>query len=357
VTQASAAEYLSFTPGAQKSYAVTVTVKIGGAAVKTASTAVECVAPEGTYKRSGSGNRTAEMYEIVHSPGQFVNAPGWGDGSLGGISLGAWGGFNIYKFDHSVEKGSGRELRIMGNAFGGWNEPGVVWVMQDENGNGLPDDTWYELKGSHTLIPQTKRRYAVTYTRETNGVSWKDNYGGIGTLGGWPGGAPSPMTFVGTGLPGPYSQSWSGYVDVVDTPLFSLSNAIQVDGSPVSLAYIDFVKVQTSLNVWAGIFGEISTELTSLPEDAGGPPDPAKLLTGADAGGGQYSYRFINNSGYDLTVTLNGTIEFVLAAGADISKTAGVSQAYFDYYGGNTTFIRETGKVTFSDGLSEGDGQ
>lgn len=165
------------------------------------------------------------------------------------------------------------------------------------------------------------------------------------------------MTFVGTGLPGPYSQSWSGYVDVVDTPLFSLGDAIQVDGSPVDLSYIDFVKVQTSLNVWAGIFGEISTELTNLPEDAGGPPDPAKLLTCLDAGGGQYSYRFVNNSGYDLNVTLNINIEFTLMAGADLTKTAGVGQAYFDFYGGNINFVRETGKVTFSDGPSEGDGQ
>ncbi|MFR7812460.1 MAG: hypothetical protein ACLU4N_26295 [Butyricimonas faecihominis] len=28
------------------------------------------------------------------------------------------------------------------NAFDGSSEPGIVWVMQDVNGNGLPD-VWY----------------------------------------------------------------------------------------------------------------------------------------------------------------------------------------------------------------------
>ena len=349
VPQASAIEYLSFTPNAQKTYAVTVKAIISATESYTASTTVECVAPEGTYKRSTSGEKAAGLYEIVHSPGQFVNAiGGWGDGSLGGISLGAWGGFNIYKFDHSVEKGSGRELRITGNAFEGWSEPGVVWVMQDENGNGLPDDTWYELKGSHTLLPQTRRRYAVTYVRESSAVSWKDNYGGIGTLGGWPAGAPSPMTFVGTGLPGPYTQVWSGYVDVNDTPLFSLSNAIQADGTPVSLSYIDFVKVQTSLNVWAGIFGEISTELTNLPEDTGGPPDPNSIIEGSAADGGQYNYRFVNSSGYDLTIAFNGT-EFALARGATVPKTSPNPTEYVYYWGGNVDMAKSAGTATFTD--------
>ena len=39
---------------------------------------------------------------------------------------------------------------IQGNAFDSSNEPGIVWVMQDVNGNGLPDDEWYELRGSET---------------------------------------------------------------------------------------------------------------------------------------------------------------------------------------------------------------
>jgi hypothetical protein len=346
--QTSDTEYLSFTPNTQKTYSITVKAIISATEFYTASTTVECVAPEGTYKRSTSGERAAEVYEIVHSPGQFVNIPTWGTGELGGLSLGAWGGYVVYQFDHSVEKGSGRELRIGGNAFGVWNEPGIVWVLQDENGNGLPDDTWYELKGSHTLIPQTKRRYAVTYTKEASRVSWKDNFGGIGILGGWPSNDPSPMTFVGTGLPGPYSQSWSGYVDVVDTPLFSLSNAIQVDGTPVNLSYIDFVKVQTSLNVWADVFGEISTEILDLPEDVGGSPDPNSIIEGLAAAGGQYNYRFVNSSGYALTIAFNGA-EFSLAIGATANKTSPNASEYVYYWGGNVDMTRSPGTATFAD--------
>jgi hypothetical protein len=344
VIQQSTTEYLSLAPAAQGSYAVTVTVKIGGVALRTASTTVECVAPEGTYKRSFYGERVSERYEVVPSPGQFVNTDSWG-----GRSLGAWGGFIVYKFDHSIKRGLGKELRIEGNALEGWNEPGTVWVMQDENGNGLPDDTWYELKGSQTLLPQTKRRYAVTYTHESGmDASWTDNYGAIGRLGGWPSGAPSPMTFVGTGLPGPWNEIKKGYVDVHDTPFFSIGDAIQVDGSLIYLDYIDFVKVQTALNAWGGIFGEISTEVVSFPEEATGTSDPAKLLTGTDNGDGQYNHRFVNNSGYNLTITLE-FVDFALAAGADITKTTTNQQVYFDFYGGNVTFVREIGKVTFAD--------
>jgi hypothetical protein len=339
VIQQSATEYLSLAPTAQGEYAVTVTVKIGGVALRTASTTVECVAPEGTYRRSGGGNSEAERIAYYPAPGQYAGYTG------SFVSCGAWGGYVVYKFDHSVARVSGKELQIGGNAFAGWSEPGVVWVMQDENGDGEPNDAWYELAGSHTLLPQTKRRYAVTYTP---GAGWIDNIGRMGIPGEYPssGGWPSPFTFVGTGLPGPYSQAFAGYVDAVCEPLFSVKDAIQVDGSPVNLAYIDFVKVQTSLNVWAYQFGEISTEIYSPPQDMS-VPDPAKLLTGM-AADGQHSYRFVNNSGYDLTVTLDGD-EFLLARGTEQTKTIAPSQAYFDYYGGNADFARETGKVTFTD--------
>jgi hypothetical protein len=346
VIQQSTTEYLSLTPAAQGEYAVTVTVKIGGAALRTASTTVACVAPEGTYKRSAGGNRVAERIIYHPAPGQHVNSVLIGATVF--TCCGAWGGYTVYKFDHSVARGSGKELSIGGNGFKGWSEPGVVWVMQDENGDGEPNDTWYELAGSHTLLPQAKRRLALTYTKRTSGgASWEDNYGSIGTTGGWPGDFPSPMTFVGTGLPGHYGDTFAGYVDAYGEQRYSIMNAIQVDGSPVNLSYIDFVKVQTSLNVWADVFGEISTEIYDPPEDIGGPPDPAKLLTGT-AAGGQHNYQFINNSGYELTVTL-ADIQFALAPGASVTKTIEPSQAYFDFYGGNVVFVRETGKVTFAD--------
>ena len=44
---------------------------------------------------------------------------------------------------------------------------GVVVGGQDENGNGIPDDTWYELKGSETGKPGITQRYALKYFRPT----------------------------------------------------------------------------------------------------------------------------------------------------------------------------------------------
>ena len=83
------------------------------------------------------------------------------------VSLGSFGGYVIVGFDHSIPNKGGYDFAIQGNAFlsdqGGSNEPGIVWVMQDVNGNGLPDDEWYELKGSETGNGSTIQDYEVTY--------------------------------------------------------------------------------------------------------------------------------------------------------------------------------------------------
>ena len=64
------------------------------------------------------------------------------------VSLGGFGGYIIVGFDHSIVNDGDYNIAITGNAFDGSSEPGIVWVMQDENGDGLPNDTWYELRGS-----------------------------------------------------------------------------------------------------------------------------------------------------------------------------------------------------------------
>ena len=71
------------------------------------------------------------------------------------VSLGGFGGYIVVGFDHSVDNTTGYDLAIRGNAFDGSSEPGIVWVMQDKNGNGEPDEIWYELAGSETGKPET----------------------------------------------------------------------------------------------------------------------------------------------------------------------------------------------------------
>lgn len=67
---------------------------------------------------------------------------------------------------------------------GGSNEPGIVWVMQDINGNGQPDDEWYELKGSETGIDGTIQDYEVTYYRPAPRAHtpWVDSEGNSGSV-------------------------------------------------------------------------------------------------------------------------------------------------------------------------------
>jgi hypothetical protein len=57
--------------------------------------------------------------------------------------------------------------------------------MRDENGNSLPDDTWYELAGSETGKPETIQNYAVTYYRPSEPkqpVKWTDSQGNSGEI-------------------------------------------------------------------------------------------------------------------------------------------------------------------------------
>lgn len=57
--------------------------------------------------------------------------------------------------------------------------------MQDVNGNGEPDDEWYELRGSETGKEGTVSGYAVTYYRPAGkgmDVQWTDSEGRSGTV-------------------------------------------------------------------------------------------------------------------------------------------------------------------------------
>jgi hypothetical protein len=303
-TQAGVAgEYLTLNfnrPNKKGTHTVKVTVTDGGVSVS-AETLVECLDQEGTYRRDKDDNskaRSNKVFDFVPAPGQFVTitasdtqetvlaqAQLKNDEEADGLnwrwSLGSWGGYIIFGFDHSIINAPNNEydLAIAGNGFTAWAEPGVVWVSQDDNGNGVPDDTWYELKGAAYGNPDTTQRYAVTYYKPTGekGPVWVDNQGNTGTFPsktyygesqGYPHHAGGDyVTFTGTRLPNHVdfgelvtnpSVGW-GYVDDV-SDYFRIEDAAQADGTPVNLKYIDFVKVHTGQNAYAGILGEVSTE-------------------------------------------------------------------------------------------------
>ena len=274
----------------------------------------------------------SKVYEYCPAPGQFVNEmPRYEPGdtyadilqkaeeSISGtndvmISLGGYGGYVTFGFDHTVINMPGEyDFRIWGNAFyellqpdkkGGSAEPGIVMVSYDVNCNGIPDDEWYELAGSEYASPSTIHGYKITYHRpdtqrdivedEDNSITdlyyirWTDNQGNSGYM-------PKNMfhsqdyypkwtddesiSFSGT-LLAPngvdisgmgtyyvlYSYPW-GYVDnhpneYSDLNSFDIGWAVDSQGNSVKLPGIDFVRVYTGVNQYCGWIGETSTELS-----------------------------------------------------------------------------------------------
>ena len=108
-------------------------------------------------------------------------------GDKGGlVSLGAYGGYITFHFDHSIANVKGeKDLYIKGNAFKDNSEPGIVMVSQDVNGNGLPDDPWYELSGSADVdsVGKVVYGYEITYTKDAmQDIPWTDNQGRSGVV-------------------------------------------------------------------------------------------------------------------------------------------------------------------------------
>lgn len=288
-----------------------------------------------------------KVYEYCPAPGQFVNEmPRYEEGdtyadilqkceeSISGkndvmISLGGYGGYVTFGFDHTVVNRHGKkDFRIWGNAFyellnpdekGGSAEPGIVMVSYDVNMNGIPDDPWYELVGSEYHKPETIHNYTLTYSRPDRArepvpdydypyltdlyyIPWVDSEGNTGYM---PKNSfhvqeyypkwvnTDELTFTGTRLaPNAvdtsgmgtyyilYSYDW-GYVDnhpndFADLNSFDIDLAVDADGKPVHLPGVDFVRVYTGLNQYCGWLGETSTEICRGQDLH--IPDPATII-------------------------------------------------------------------------------
>ena len=307
----------AYTPSAEGEHTVEVTMT-NSYTTRTQTFTVNCCPPEGTYRRGSSGQAGwNRVYAFAAAPGQFVNehytaltmdeACAYADSRMAEqayVSLGGFGGSLVVGFDHSIENDGGYNLRVEGNSFTNSSEPGIVWVMQDENGNGLPDDTWYELKSCERGGAETRCDYAVTYYRPQapgQPVSWSDNEGNTGQIDylasfhrqdyyypAWV--EADSYTLVGRKLK-PRTEMVSetfwknqdyewGYADNfsqtdrlsdddnhnagVNANHFKIDNAVTYDGRPANLRYIDFVKVQTGVNAKAGWLGEVSTEVFGI---------------------------------------------------------------------------------------------
>ncbi|MEG0039695.1 MAG: hypothetical protein RR711_11030 [Bacteroides sp.] len=280
----------------------------------------------------------AKVYDLLPAPGQFTNSipeykPGDTQSAMiekaesylvgkkngGLVSLGGFGGYIVFGFDHTVVNVKGkRDIRVMGNAFysnanpqpdapkGGSCEPGIIMVSQDANKNGIPDDEWYEIAGSEYAKPTSIKNYEITYYRPTseeatengggnvtikNYIRWEDNQGNSGYkvknsfhaqsyYPSWI--KEDKITFKGTLLPdnaidesgeGTYWVLYAygyGYADNAlnseEDSAFDIDWAVNAKGEKVQLPGIDFVKVYTGVNQEAGWLGEVSTEIAGASD-------------------------------------------------------------------------------------------
>ncbi|MDR3147351.1 MAG: hypothetical protein LBU00_03115 [Treponema sp.] len=306
-TASTSGEFYSFTPTATGTYTVKVNVTGRNFVTNTpitlsASTEVECYS-ETLPAPSGRPAYVSPLKNFA--PGQFTER-----GTGHGWSLGAALGYEVW----SVPSGT-TTVRIVGNGFGLWSEPGIVWVQEDANGNGIPDEMWYEVPGSDDTHSHWKeaiaRRYGVKYFRVAEGsstpneygqtihtIGWVDSRGRAGILpGGWPhewGVSGDWVTYTGTLLRSDivkksddssdftlgaggfwgYVDAYNGDKQYVDC---AAANAKKADGTSAGLTTIRFVKVQTGIFRYESAFGEMSTEIvsaTGLSDQSGGFPNP-----------------------------------------------------------------------------------
>ncbi len=324
----------------------------------------------------------SSIYEMLPAPGQFVNEAGWGGtGDLGkawnnanlnsGVSLGSFGGSIIFKFDEPVRNDPqnpyGVDFTVYGNAFNGNEEPAGVAVAQDD-GTGKPG-TWYYIAGSEHYEDSTVWDYQVTYTNPEpdfttpKGVNipWSDNHGGSGAVrtngshqhAYYPIPANYPLAPVGFnnesatyagvkidvrknafGYPDTHANGSAPY-DVPSNPYgtgaskgdpIDISWAVDRDGKPVQLDRVDYVRVYTAVQIDAGMFGEVSPEVTGIYK-ATPNPDTAKtddlssiVLKGVGDGAaelevplhaGVYRYEDLVVDANEIKLTAIGTAENV----------------------------------------------
>lgn len=243
-----------------------------------------------------------------------------GNNNQGMVSLGGFGGYIVVGFDHTIENKAGLcDFRVQGNAFYangqseyGSSEPGVIEVSFDANGNGLPDDEWYEIagssynEGSESWIEQAReagndvrtiRNYEITYYRPATEpgkpteeyIRWEDNQGESGYKAMNSAHLQSyypqwideeQITFSGTRLPqngidlsgvgnnfALYKFAY-GYADnepnTSDRSAIDIDWAVDADGQPANLPGVNFIRIHTGVNQENGWLGECSTEIMGV---------------------------------------------------------------------------------------------
>ncbi|WP_445709713.1 cell surface protein [Flavobacterium movens] len=316
---------LDFISPYAKNYPLTLKVEVNGE-IKLYNASINVVKETGTYSKYISN-----VFDFRPAVGQFTNEiPLYTSGNTEAnmisaaknaivgsnttmISLGGFGGYVVFGFDHTIPNMGGRDFKVLGNAFWGNEanearagscEPGIIMVAYDKNKNGKPDeDEWFEIAGSEYFKNTTTKNYSITYFKpdpnklpvggnefwqvDTEYIKWQDNAGNSGYKSQnvfheqnyyplWI--ADVSYTLKGTRIADNfYDQSgegsyWVGksfefgYADNApnndDASNIDISWAVDKNGKYVKLPGIDFVKIYTAINQEAGWLGEVSTEVS-----------------------------------------------------------------------------------------------
>ena len=329
--------------------------------------------------RADNSPYIAHVYDYLPAPGQFVNVypayrPGYTQDSINAqleaalvgktnatVSLGSYGGYIVFGFDHPVINMHGYDVKIYGNAIqsnavpdvpGGSCEPGIIMVGVDMDGDGVPGDgdKWYEIKGD--CHDRSQQGYEITYYKpdegkvrvphekwpfisdveyvywtsndqvadSTSGYVWRNTFHNSNPY--WPLWIEDTvLTFRGTKLPNTAidmspnatGNNWfqpfmgEGYVDNLPNgqePGFKIDWAIDEEGNPVVLDHIDFVKVYTGQMYYCGWLGETSTEVAGA-EDLH--PDAVPVKVGD-----------VNNDGLVNITDVTALINYLLSGDASV---------------------------------------
>ncbi len=279
-----------------------------------------------------------KVFEYLPAVGSYVNSSPYfeeGDNSesmcekalkaIGGdnsnyITLGGYGGYVVVGFDTTIVNNEGvTDFKIKGNAFynstlsssgfaGGSFEPGIVMVSKDVNGDGVPNDEWYEIEGSAHAGVQEEwfewaeskgndtsfiQGYEITYYRPEevgDSVRWSDNRGDEGYVKKAQSASKSlfplwvdedKLTFKGSRLPqNGVNESVGtmqnyvlygfkyGYADSATNDStgceIDIEWARDSNGNRVSLDGVDFVKIYNGVHQINGWLGECSTEVAGI---------------------------------------------------------------------------------------------
>ena len=273
----------------------------------------------------------SKVFDFLPAPGQFVNtnmanakaAENVLGNTSAGVSLGGFGGYIVVGFDQPIanrpENPYGVDFTVAGNAFSGWGEPAAVMVMKDENGNGIPDDTWYELAGSEYYFNSSIKNLTMTYynpkydTRYTIPFSTDKDFNGAMRTNSFHQQPyyPDPIDFgisadsasyTGTLTNFLLDKSRPGFITAKRLPLFGyadsrqknptptkprnpyfddengkaadgfdLSWAVDSEGNHVELDEVHFIKIYNTTQEDGGWLGEVSPEIFSIAMTT---PDP-----------------------------------------------------------------------------------